>query len=83
MVFVDTSAWFALFVPSDSLHSRVRDWFEQNAQQLVTTDYCVDETLTLLLVRRERRRALEAGAAFFQSGICRLHYLTQDEIRHA
>lgn len=83
MVFVDTSAWFAFFVPSDPNHSLVRDWFEHSAQPLLTTDFCVDETLTLLLLRRERRRAVEAGSAFFHGGICTLHYIVPDEIHLA
>jgi predicted nucleic acid-binding protein len=49
----------------------------------VTTDYCVDETLTLLIARRQHRRALEAGDFFFQSALCRMHFLTPDEIRRA
>ena len=37
-IFVDTGAWFARFVPTDRDHPAVRDWFEQNTHQLVTTD---------------------------------------------
>jgi uncharacterized protein len=55
MIFVDTSAWFGLFVPSDPDHVRLREWLEANSDVLVTTDYCVDETLTLLAARRELR----------------------------
>lgn len=83
MVFVDTSAWFAFFVPSDPHHGRVRDWFDRSPQALVTSDFCIDETLTLLAFRREQRRALEAGAAFFQNNICQLHYVAPDEIHRA
>jgi uncharacterized protein len=83
MVFVDTSAWFAFFVQSDPHHSEICDLLSRGRQQLVTTDYCVDETLTLLIARRQHRRALEAGDFFFQSGLCRLHFLTPDEVRRA
>jgi predicted nucleic acid-binding protein len=83
MVFVDTSAWFASFVPADPDHQRVRKWFATCIDPLVTTDYCVDETLTLLLARREPRRALEAGRAFFEHGVARIHFLTPDQIRRA
>ena len=62
MVFVDTSAWFAYFLPIDAAHSKVRDCIASNSQPLVTTDYCVDETLTLLMARGEVRRALDAAA---------------------
>lgn len=83
MVFVDTSAWFAFFKRSDPMHKQVRDWIASNKQELVTTDYCVDETLTLLMARRERRRALEAGEVFFQTDLCGLHFLTVEDIRGA
>lgn len=83
MVFVDTSAWFAYFSPSDSHHTRVRDWIAKSDEELLTTDFCVDETLTLLVVRGEFRRALEAGTAFFRSDVCRLHFVAPEEIRRA
>ena len=47
MIFVDTSAWFAAYVPSDPQHRAVREEIEA-APRLVTTDYVIDETLTLL-----------------------------------
>ena len=48
MVFVDTSAWFAKFVPDDPNHAQVQAWFDETGEVLVTTDYCIDATLTLL-----------------------------------
>lgn len=83
MVFVDTSAWFAFFVPSDPDHHRLRHWYTANAVPLATTDFIVDETLTLLLFRRERQRALQAGDAFFNGGLCTLYYITADQVRRA
>ncbi len=61
MVFVDTSAWFALFVPTDPDHDRVLRWQTAQSERPITTDFCVDETLTLLLARGESRRAVGAG----------------------
>jgi uncharacterized protein len=83
MDFVDTSAWFAYFVPTDSQHDRVRRYFHSVAAPVLTTDYCVDETLTLLLNREERRRALEAGRAFFETDVIHLHFLTNEQVRRA
>lgn len=65
-VFVDTSAWFALVVPSDPNHVQAVDWLTANPAPLVTTDYIVDETLTLLRARNERSRAIEIG----RLGVC-------------
>jgi len=64
MIFVDTSAWFTAVVPSDPDHSAAASWLAINHEALLTTDYVVDETLTLLRVRGERRRraCLEKGS---------------------
>jgi uncharacterized protein len=83
MVFVDTSAWFARYVPTDPHHESVKAWLDANTEPLLTTDYCVDETLTLLAARRHLRRAIEAGRALFQADVARLHFLTPDQIRRA
>jgi predicted nucleic acid-binding protein len=80
MVFVDTSAWFALFVATDPDHHRVVGWQDSTRERLVTSDDCIDETLTLLCQRGERRRALEAGELFFRHGLAHIHFLTQDQI---
>ena len=53
-LFVDTGGWMALADESDPLHmdcTRARDtWLEQGGT-LVTSDYVVDETLTLIRMR--------------------------------
>ena len=61
MIFVDTGAWFAATVPSDPDHAAASRWLAANTEPLLTTDYVVDETLTLLRVRGERRRSLLLG----------------------
>ncbi len=83
MDFVDSSAWFAYFLPIDPHHQHVRSCFQTARGPLVTTDYCVDETLTLLVARGELRRALEAGRAFLQEEIAQLHFVTSDQFRRA
>lgn len=83
MVFVDTSAWFAYFFPLDTEHQRVKGCFQAATEPLLTTDYCVDETLTLLLARRELRRALEAGRQLFQRNLVQIHFLTRSQIERA
>jgi uncharacterized protein len=51
MIFVDTGAWFASVVPSDIDHASASQWLNQKAEPLLTTDYIIDETLTLLMRR--------------------------------
>lgn len=83
MVFIDTGAWFALHVPTDPNHHRAVDWMQDNEQPLVTSDYVVDETLTLLCVRREPRRAIEVGRLLLESGLIRVHHVAPDEFHRA
>lgn len=63
MIFVDTGAWFAACVPNDPDHVAADAWLEANREPLVTTDYVVDELLTLLKMRGEYQRALWLGAS--------------------
>ena len=83
MIFVDTGAWFARFVTDDPDHARVTAWFATNRELLVTSDFCVDETLTLLASRKRPKLAIEAGRELFDEAISRLHFLTSDQIHRA
>lgn len=83
MIFVDTGAWYAWNVPSDPNHEQMHAWFASNTQRLVTTDYCVDETLTLLVARSRPRCAIELGRALFEANVAQLHFITPDQIRRA
>jgi len=64
-VFVDTSAWFAAMVPWDAEYAAAQRWLSTNTVPFTTTDYVVDETLTLLKARGELTRALAFGEAVF------------------
>lgn len=44
--FVDTGAWVALFVEAEAQHDAARAWISSNRDQLITSDYIVDEALT-------------------------------------
>src|ERR1051325_6831649 len=77
MVFVDTSAWFAAIVPSDPNHASAAHWLAANAEVLITTDYIVDETLTLLRARGEHQRTRLLGKKFFEGSIAEIYFLTE------
>ena len=83
MIFVDTSAWFAAVVPSDPDHSAAASWLAINHEALLTTDYIVDETLTLLRAQGERRRARVLGERFFDADVGEIYFLTEADIREA
>jgi predicted nucleic acid-binding protein len=65
VILVDTGAWFAAFVPNDPDHLAADAWLATNAEPLVTTDYVIDELLTLLKMRGEYQRALRLGTSLF------------------
>ena len=48
MIFVDTGAWFAADIANDGDHVAAAAWLERNDQPLLTTDYVLDELLTLM-----------------------------------
>jgi len=83
MAFVDTGAWFAKFVRDDPDHVRVQAWFDETEDVLLTTDYCIDETLTLLVVRERLSRALVAGRSLFNPNVARIHFVTQAQVERA
>lgn len=83
MIFVDTGAWFASLIPTDPDHEAAAAWLAANREPLLTTDYIIDETLTLLRVRGQRRRGLEAGARFFAGELAGIHYLTAEQLAAA
>jgi uncharacterized protein len=83
MIFVDTGAWFARHVPADPNHQRVKAWMDANSESLVTTDYCLDETLTLLASRGRPRLALDIGHALFEANVAHIHFITPDQINRA
>jgi predicted nucleic acid-binding protein len=59
MIFVDTGAWYAVATPGDPDHLQARAFLSQSIEPLVTTDYIVDELLTLFAARGQKARAIE------------------------
>ena len=83
MIFVDTSAWYSMVVETDDHHVAVNTFLANNRIDLLTTDYIVDETLTLLRARSRNSRAIKLGKAFFQHQIAIVHKLTEDDLAEA
>ncbi len=83
MIFVDTSAWYASVMPSDPNHVAAAGWLKANQEPLLTTDFVIDETLTLLKSRGHFRRALAVGSELFQGRRTTVRYLTEAEIQAA
>ena len=82
MKFADTGGWFALSVTNDMNHAVALKWFARQREPLFTTDYVVDETLTLLRSRGQGLAALALGQQFFDGSLATIYYLTEADIRH-
>ena len=80
MIFVDTGAWFASVVPTDPDHQAAVAWLDANREPLLTSDYVVDETLTLLRARGEPRRAVVLGRRFFAGEIAQVQHLSEADV---
>ena len=92
MIFVDTSAWYAALIQDDDNSQPARDWIRHNREEisksgLLTTDYVVDETLTLLRVRGHKRLALSVGRRVFDGPphnlVAAVEYVTRLDILRA
>jgi predicted nucleic acid-binding protein len=83
VIFVDTGAWFAVFVPNDPDHGTAEAWLTANREPLATTDYVVDELLTLLKICGEFQRALRLGSRLWSGAIAHLEWVRPDDVQRA
>ena len=83
MIFVDTGAWFASFVSSDPDHAAAAAWLRTNTVPLVTTDYVIDELLTLLLFRRQTPIAMKIGPLLFDQSLATIEWVMPQDVRQA
>src|SRR4051794_12971873 len=81
MIFVDTGAWYASVVRHDRNHSSAAKWVDANRQSLLTTDYVICETLTLLRARGERRFSIQRGDRLWNRRGVQVHFLTEEELQ--
>ena len=85
-IFVDTSAWVALFVANDIDHGRATAAFETLKKfktLLYTSDYVVDETITTILARGSRKQSVLAGSALLTSAIIKIVHVAPDYLKPA
>lgn len=83
LIFVDTSAWFASVVRSDRDHGQASRWLQSNRSDLLTTDYVLDELLTLLRFRGEYRRSSALGNDLLNETVAQLEWVTQSDVHLA
>jgi uncharacterized protein len=83
VIFVDTSAWFAECVPNDANHSAAISFRRSTKEPILTTDFVVDELLTLLKARGEFQRALSIGSRLFRGIVARLEWVQPAGVNEA
>ncbi|HEY4235607.1 MAG TPA: type II toxin-antitoxin system VapC family toxin [Lacipirellulaceae bacterium] len=79
MIFVDSSAWFAVFSRRDLNHSAAMLAIRSFREQLVTSDYVVDETATLLRARGESRRAIAFGSRVIEGQWAQIERINEND----
>ena len=80
-VFVDTSAWVALFVENDRYHKEaiaIFEYIRQMRMSFYTSDYVIDETITTILVKGGHKQSVLAGCALLRSQIIKIVYVSPD-----
>jgi len=77
-VFVDTSGFFALLIRDDPAHARAARVLadaRKNKRRFLTSDYCIDESATLLVARGKAHLAAALFDFVLASRVCRLEWL--------
>lgn len=83
MIFVDTSAWFAIYSRRDVNHLAAIQTIRSVREQLVTSDFVVSETLTLLRARGENRRAIAFGQRVIEGQWARIVRIDEQDFTAA
>ena len=79
-VFVDTGAWYAAMVRKDADHQAAKHFLKTNTLPLITSDYVMDETVTLLLSRVGHEYAVRFLDMLQTTQKAHLVYLTPAQI---
>lgn len=85
-IFVDTSAFIALFDKKDNYHRKAAVYLENldpGVAQLHTSNYIIDETITRIRMLNGHHPALEFANNFFRSKIFHYHYIDQESEKNA
>lgn len=82
-IFVDTSAWYALFDKNDSDHASAVRFKESLTHSLVTTNYVADEIITLVKVRLGHRITVEIGEKLWDESMATLIRVTSIDEKKA
>ena len=81
-IFVDTSAWYAYIDRSDADHAGAVKLVKELNRPLITSNYILDEILTLVKVRIGSHIAINLGRKLWNQEVATLVRITErDELR--
>lgn len=83
LIFVDTSAWYAYFDNSDADHPAAVEFMNNLPSPIITSNYVIDETLTLLRTRIGHSLAVSIGKQFFSKHLAQVVRITEKDERAA
>lgn len=87
-VFVDTSAWKAFYDESDDWHEEAKSFMDsvgakRHIRLFVTSDYVMDETLTLVRFAHSHSKAVEFANTIVSSRATKLLFVGEDLFNQA
>ena len=82
-IFVDTSAWYAIIDKNDQDHSAAVAKIQLLSHPLVTSNYILDEILTLLKARFGSATAISFGQKLWDQEVSALLRITEEDERIA
>ena len=81
-IFVDSSAWYALVNTRDKNHLAAKRFLDAG-HRLLTTNFVIDETITLVLVRKGYQAALDLGEQLWSEEQACIVWLSRADQRAA
>ena len=82
--FWDTSGWFSLIIPSESNHNKAKkiaDQLQKSKLPFFTSDLVIQETMTLLMARKETEKAKQFWASLTESKVIRLERIDESRFQ--
>ncbi len=81
-IFVDTSAWLALDDKNDQYHNKAvakSSEIKRQRIKIITSEYIIDETITLIRYRVSHQAAVIFGDSLLNSSIVRIVNVTDED----
>jgi hypothetical protein len=77
-IFADTSAWFAIKDANDANHASATEFMNQRPY-LITTNYVIDETITLIRAHLGHRDAVDIGERLWRGELATIVWVTHED----